>query len=127
MEAFFNHFNHRKYRQGILADFYEVEGVIFMDNKIYTISEIREKVTPIAKQYGVEKVFLFGSYARGDATQDSDIDLRVDKGKVTGFGFGSLCNAFLDAFGKSVDVVTTPSLDADFLNQIASDEVLIYG
>lgn len=98
-----------------------------MDDKIYTISEIREKVMPIAKQYGVEKVFLFGSYARGDATQDSDIDLRVDKGKVKGFGFGGLCNAFLDAFGKPVDVVTTPSLDADFLNQIARDEVLIYG
>lgn len=97
-----------------------------MGSKIYTINEIRERVVPIAKQYGVEKVFLFGSYARGEATQDSDIDLRVDKGKVRGFAFGGLCNAFLDAFGKSVDVVTTSSLDTDFLSNIARDEVLIY-
>ena len=34
---------------------------------IYTIDEIRRKVVPIAKKYGVKKLSLFGSYARGEA------------------------------------------------------------
>ena len=39
-----------------------------MQTQVYSIDEIREIVAPIAKQHGVDKVFLFGSYARGDAT-----------------------------------------------------------
>lgn len=97
-----------------------------MEDKIYSVDEIREKVIPIAQAYGVERVFLFGSYARGKAINDSDIDLRVDKGNVKGIAFGGLYNALLDAFGKSVDVVTTMSLDAGFLNEIANEEVLLY-
>ena len=55
-----------------------------MTNKIYSISEIKDIVSPIAKKYGVENVYLFGSYARGEATPDSDLDLRIDKGKLRG-------------------------------------------
>jgi len=36
-----------------------------MQTQVYSIDEIREIVAPIAKQHGVDKVFLFGSYARG--------------------------------------------------------------
>ena len=46
-----------------------------MQTQVYSIDEIREIVAPIAKQHGVDKVFLFGSYARGDATPASDVDL----------------------------------------------------
>ena len=98
-----------------------------MEDRVYSIDEIREKVVPIAEAYGVERVFLFGSYAQGKATADSDIDLRVDKGKVKGFAFGGLYNALLDTFEKSVDIVTTMSLDAEFLKGIADEEVLLYG
>ena len=45
---------------------------------IYSIQEIQQRIAPIAKQYGLKAVFLFGSYARGEARQDSDIDLLVD-------------------------------------------------
>ena len=63
---------------------------------------------------------------RGDADSSSDLDFRVDKGKVRGFGFGGLCNAFEDTFDKPVDVVTTASLDKSFLDAIQSEEVLLY-
>ncbi|MDR1039337.1 MAG: nucleotidyltransferase domain-containing protein [Deltaproteobacteria bacterium] len=36
-------------------------------------------VGPIARRHGVERVWLFGSFTRGDAKPDSDIDLRIDK------------------------------------------------
>ena len=93
-----------------------------MSDKLYTLEEIREKVKPIAAAYGVERVYLFGSYARGEATAESDLDFRIDKG----FAFGGLINALLDAFGKNVDVVTTASLDREFLQEIAGEEVLLY-
>ena len=45
---------------------------------IYSIHEIQQRIAPVVKQYGVKAVFLFGSYARGEAREDSDIDLLVD-------------------------------------------------
>ena len=48
------------------------------------ISEIRETVNRRAREYGAERVYLFGSYARGDANENSDIDLRIDKGEIRG-------------------------------------------
>lgn len=43
--------------------------------KLLTIDEIKEKVTPIAQKYGIKEVYLFGSYARGEADENSDVDL----------------------------------------------------
>ena len=42
---------------------------------IYTIEEIKQKAIPIAQEYGVDSMSLFGSYARGEASEDSDLDL----------------------------------------------------
>ena len=50
----------------------------------YTVDEIKEIVAALAAQYGADRIYLFGSYARGDANQDSDIDLRIDKGAIRG-------------------------------------------
>jgi hypothetical protein len=41
---------------------------------VYTIDEIKEKAIPVAREYGVDSMGLFGSYARGEATGSSDID-----------------------------------------------------
>lgn len=49
-----------------------------------TIDEIREKVTPVAKEFDLREVYLFGSYARGEANEDSDVDLLVDTPTVYG-------------------------------------------
>ena len=98
-----------------------------MSDKIYTIDEIRRIVQPIAKNFGVEHVYLFGSYARGEADRSSDIDLRIDNGNVKGlFALAGLINSFSDALGKDVDVITTSGLDAEFLNRIGQEEVLLY-
>lgn len=45
---------------------------------IYAVDEIARIVRPIAQRYGLRAVYLFGSYARGAATEDSDIDLLID-------------------------------------------------
>lgn len=98
-----------------------------MEYQTYTLTEIREKVIPIAKEYGLKRVYLFGSYARGEATPDSDIDFRIDKGQLnTLFALGGLYNKLCDVLGKMVDVVTTESLDPDFIEHISKEEVLLY-
>lgn len=52
--------------------------------KAYTVDEIKKIAGEIAERHGVERMFLFGSYARGDAKADSDLDFRIDKGRIRG-------------------------------------------
>ena len=92
----------------------------------YTIDEIREIVAALAARYGADRIYLFGSYARGDADKDSDIDLRIDKGAIRGLQLGGLAADLEDALGIPVDLVPTGSLDSKFLNSISDDEVLLY-
>lgn len=98
-----------------------------MTNKIYSIEEIKRLVSPIAQKYGVENVFLFGSYARGEATCESDIDLRIDKGRLKGLiMLGAMYSDLEDCFDKELDLLTTGSLENDFLQKISNEEVLVY-
>lgn len=55
---------------------------------VYKIEEIAERVRPIAERYELSKVYLFGSYARGEAAKESDVDLLVGAENVHGFEFG---------------------------------------
>jgi predicted nucleotidyltransferase len=76
----------------------------------------------------VERVYLFGSYARGDVTENSDIDLCVDKGALKGmFALCGLYTEIEEALQTKVDVLTTGSLEDDFLQKIREEEVLLYG
>ena len=92
----------------------------------YTIDEIKEIVATLAARYGADRIYLFGSYARGDAGKDSDIDLRIDKGAIRGLQMGGLAADLEDALGIPVDLVSTGSLDSKFLKSISDDEVLLY-
>ena len=53
---------------------------------IYTIEEIRRRITPVAVRYRLKAVYLFGSYARGEATDESDIDLLIDTETIPPIG-----------------------------------------
>lgn len=92
----------------------------------YTVDEIKEIVAALAAQYGADRIYLFGSYARGDANKDSDIDLRIDKGSIRGLQIGEPAADLEDALGIPVDLISTGSLDSKFLNAISDDEVLLY-
>lgn len=99
-----------------------------MIDKIYTVGEIKTVLAPIASKYGVKSIYLFGSYARGEATENSDVDLRVDKGELK--GMFALCGLYSDieeALQIKVDLLTTGSLADEFLKEIRKEEVLIYG
>lgn len=96
-------------------------------DRVYTIEEIKAIVVPIAEAHSVGRIYLFGSYARGEATPSSDVDLRVDKGNLRGlFALGALYADLEDGLGKKLDLLTTGSLDQSFLRSIADEEVLLY-
>ena len=93
---------------------------------VYTIEEIRRIVVPIAKEYGVAKISLFGSYAKQKATENSDLDFIMDKGDVVGLQYFSLLRKLENAFNCDVDLITTGFSNKDFLNRINKEEVLLY-
>lgn len=98
-----------------------------MSDKVYTIDEIKAIAAPIAAQYGVSALYLFGSYARGEATPVSDLDFRVEKGRIRNIlQLGGLLNDLEDHFKKPTDLLTTQMLSEDFLSSIRDEEVLIY-
>ncbi len=78
---------------------------------VYSFEEIVERVRPVAEKYGLRSVYLFGSYARGDADDDSDVDLLVDAENVHGLCFCGMWEDFRDALEKEVDMVTLNSLE----------------
>lgn len=93
---------------------------------LLSLKDIQDKVSALGEEYGAERIFLFGSYAKGTAKSDSDIDLRIDRGKIKGWALGGLLIDLEQALGKKVDLLTTGSLDQAFLNAIKDEEVLLY-
>ena len=94
---------------------------------VYTIEEIKKISVPIVKSYGVDSLSLFGSYARGEATPESDIDFYFDKGEVRSLlQHSSLINKLEEAFNCSVDLVSTGINNKEFLERIKKEGVLLY-
>ena len=81
---------------------------------VYSLSEIAERIQPIAEKYGLKAVFLFGSYARSEATEDSDVDLLVDTSgtQIKGlFALGALYCELEEALRKKIDLITVSALE----------------
>lgn len=80
---------------------------------IYSVPEIQSRVLPIAQKYNIPALYLFGSYARGEANENSDVDLLVD---TTGTALTSLLRLgelYCDletALKKSIDLVAIRSI-----------------
>lgn len=79
---------------------------------VYTIEEIKEIIRPIAEKYQLPAVYLFGSYARGEADEDSDIDLAVLLGgiDITGFELLDLQEELENRFRIPVDFLVVEDL-----------------
>lgn len=91
-----------------------------------SVADIQYYVVPLAKEYGAERVSLFGSYARGEATEESDVDILLEKGNIRGLRVLDFKDDLERRLRKSVDIVTTAGASERFLRKIAGDEVLLY-
>ena len=84
----------------------------------------REEIIAVAKQYGASDIRIFGSVARGDTTETSDLDLivRLEPGRSL-FDLGGLLMDLRDLLGIKVDVVSEGALSGRF-GQIARREAV---
>ena len=106
-----------------------------MTEKIYTVNEIRDIVIPIAKRHRITRMYLFGSYARGEADHTSDIDLRIDAKNIpTLFALGGIYADLEEALDKPIDIVLTDALHKNLSDPVTrrmvrnmkKDEVLLF-
>lgn len=91
------------------------------------ISEIKNKISPILKGYGVKNASVFGSVSRGDDKPKSDIDIMISLGKPMGmFTYMKLIKELEDELGRKVDLVTENSINKFVRPFIQSDLKTIY-
>lgn len=93
------------------------------------IRNLSKLIAPIAKKYGVERVYLFGSRARGDYSDDSDYDLSIDQGSLVKLrDFLDFIDELESVLNCKVDVVCRDDVGkSGFYQSMVSSEVLIYG
>ncbi|MDR0979976.1 MAG: nucleotidyltransferase domain-containing protein [Candidatus Nomurabacteria bacterium] len=95
-----------------------------------TKSEIQQAVAAVAPKYPVKSVRLFGSYADGTATEESDVDLLVELDDSASLGdLMAFQGEMKDLLKKPIDVVDYP-IDysrANYSNFRIKKEVLLYG
>jgi predicted nucleotidyltransferase len=91
------------------------------------LSEIKEKITPVLEKYGVEYARIFGSVARGEAREDSDVDLLIKLLKpVSLYTFFNLQDELEEVLERKVDLVTEGSLNKFLRPYILPDLKTLY-
>ena len=104
---------------------------------IYTVSEIQRIITPIARKYHLRAVYLFGSYARGTPTENSDVDLLIDtEGSAVKslLALAAIYCEMEEALHKHVDLLTVSALkqkammpsETDFQTAVNAERKMLY-
>lgn len=80
---------------------------------VYTMEEIKEKIQLIAEKHEIPAIYLFGSYARNEADEDSDIDLAIELGNsdFTGFELLDIEDEFKSKFSIPVDFLIVEDIE----------------
>ena len=99
-----------------------------MNDNVFTIEKIISLVKPIAAKYQVKEIYLFGSYARGEATADSDVDFLVyggEKFRLT--MIFALAEELREILKKDVDVFEIHEINENsaFYNTIMKERLLV--
>lgn len=97
------------------------------EHGILTLTQIKERCIKVLETYDVECCYLFGSYARGEAIEKSDVDLLVST-SITGLKFYGLVERLRNSLNKKVDVLDINQLvnNKELLNEILKDGIKIY-
>ena len=94
---------------------------------VLTIKQIKEKIRPIMHRHNINDVYLFGSYSRGEANNESDVDIYCEPGDIKSlFDHSGLIEELKEALQKDVDVVIFGSEMSDFFRkQLDIDKIKI--
>lgn len=106
----------------------EEYGRIDETHGVLTLEKIKKLSSSVLSEYPVDYAYLFGSYAKGKATESSDIDLLIST-SITGMKFYGLIEDFRQELKKKVEVITLSSLEnnQELLHEILKDGIKIYG
>ncbi|MBR1486007.1 MAG: nucleotidyltransferase domain-containing protein, partial [Synergistaceae bacterium] len=84
-------------------------------------------IAPIAKKYGVEKIKLFGSRAKGEEKESSDYDFLISRGEINSFiQYAGFVEELEELLGTRVDVITDTSDDSNFIDTAEKEGILLY-
>jgi len=75
----------------------------------------------VERNFGVKRLALFGSYARGEQKPDSDVDILVEVGPEIGLEFVTLADRIEQLLGEPVELVSTRAIKPKFLQHISKD------
>ncbi len=103
-------------------------GYVDENSGVLTLDQIKETCIEVFADYDVEYCYLFGSYAKGKANEQSDVDLLVSA-NVSGMRFFELVEELREALKKKVDLLDINQLkdNPDLIHEILKDGVKLYG
>ena len=103
-------------------------GFIDETHGVLTVEQIAKACADVFKEYNVEYCYLFGSYAKGKATETSDVDLLVSA-PISGLRFFEFIETLREKLSKKVDVLDLGQLDnnTNLVREILKDGIRIYG
>lgn len=106
----------------------EEYGFVDETHGILSVEQITDVCKNIFSDYDIEYCYLFGSYAKGKATEQSDVDLLIAT-SISGMCFYDLVESVREGLKKKVDVLKSEQLNGnpDLMNEILKDGVKIYG
>lgn len=88
------------------------EGIITERLGVYEVAQIQEILLPITLKYPINKIILFGSYAKDNADALSDVDLAID-GTIDGLAFFGLLEEINQLFVKDIDLIHLKEVEED--------------
>ena len=87
---------------------------------------LRKNKNKFANQYGVTRIGIFGSVARGEQTENSDVDICIEAPPMGLFMFSGLCLSLEDLLGVSVDLVRMhQQMNPRFRQRIEQDVIYV--
>ena len=96
---------------------------------IYHVDEIRDRLRPVFASEPVYRAILFGSYARGVANENSDIDIVIDsRGELSGLRFYGVLEGIVEVLDKPVDLIEMSEIrpGAPIMDDIQHQGVVVY-
>ncbi len=94
---------------------------LIMLTKEKITEKLREKYPYLVSEYGIRRIGLFGSYSKGEQTEDSDVDIIAEFERPVGLRFVEFAEYLEELLGKKTDILTPEGVRGITVRRIADD------
>ncbi len=132
LRTYVNYENDESKQKGIkysyIVDKLKGYGYVDEENGVLTIEHIKKVCAQVFSEYPVEYCYLFGSYAKGNENEKSDVDLLVSTA-LSGMAFFGLVEELRERLGKKIDLLDQRQIvgNPELVMEILKDGIKIYG